>query len=216
MQPSSVEPIASSAVPGTLIGANAFRCHLNYHLFFNTGGDRKPSWKPLSDKGKRTFMVSTNTTNFEAFRGQVMSKINADWEGLGSMVIKAWNAPTEPVLGKKPVVIRWYGSVNGIPGFMKTNSNPLLTNKQYEDWRTTALNSSGRISTVTIKMEKPVSEGQRTKAVSQLLNSYLSIYLAASRLDSFLTVFRLRESAKQSNRYHPSTTHQNLLRLQTE
>lgn len=82
------------------------------------------------------------------------------------MVIKAWNAPTEPVLGKKPVVIKWYGIVNGIAGFMKSDGTPLLTNENYEDWKTTALNSSGRISTITIHMDKPVSEIQRTKAVS--------------------------------------------------
>ena len=100
-----------------------------------------------------------------AFRAQVMSEINSDWESLGSMVIKAWNAPTEPIPGKRPVVIKWHCSVNGIAGFMKSDDTPLLTHEQFEDWKWTAVNCSGRTSTVTIKMDKPVSEVQRSKAV---------------------------------------------------
>lgn len=98
-----------------------------------------------------------------------MSEINSDWEGLGSMVIKAWNAPTEPIPGKRPVVIKWHCSVNGIAGFMKSDDTPLLTHEQFEDWKWTAVNCAGRASMVTIKMEKLVSKVQRSKEV-RLIN----------------------------------------------
>lgn len=161
--------VQSSVIPGTLLGCNAFICHLSYHLFCNTGTEKKPSWKALCDKGKRTFMVSANVTDFPAFREKVKEELNFDWEGLGSMVIKAWDAPTEPVVGKRPVVIKWCGSVNGIPGLMKSDNAPLLTDVQYEEWKEVAVICVGKVSTVTIKMEKPVSDVQRNKAVSSLL-----------------------------------------------
>lgn len=151
-------------IPGTLIGANAFNCHLAYHLFCNQGSARKPAWKPYTNARKISFVVSTNVTDFSGFRNMVKAEINADWDRLGDLVCEYWERAA------CNLNIKWFVSVASVIGYFKGGNRCLENDQDWEDWKATSLTHPGRKAMLILQMEKPISDAARSKAVRHFVS----------------------------------------------